>query len=139
MKNKSKPDYIAEIDLPCDKLVDTLSKTLKKEYGIETGKVVDSINFFLSEDPIHSFRKAVIQTIPTQIEWSVEKLSTTRCRLAAFFPFPPWLRKRFYLVFLLLSCLFSIPGLLIFIYRSLGLKGATPSLWLITLICVGAF
>ena len=93
MKNKfnSKPDYIAEIDLPCDKLVDSFSHILKKEYGLSTVKINHNTNQFLSKDAKHSFYKSFIKKVPAQIDWRVEQLSSTLCRISIFFSLPTWL------------------------------------------------
>lgn len=104
-KSKSKPDYVAEIDLPCNKLVDGFSEILRKKYGLETEKVTDSTNQFLSKDRRHSFRKSVIKAVPAQIEWYVEKASPTKCRIQISFDLPLWLRIFFCAIFVGLGCL----------------------------------
>jgi hypothetical protein len=133
-KSKLRPDYIGEINLPSDKLIDALTKNLKEEHGLTTKRLSDAMNVFFSEDHLHSFRKTVIETIPAQIEWSVEKLSPTQCRLAVFFPFPPWLRNRFCSGFLALGCLFSVILLAMLSYDSTELKENMHSFPLFLLI-----
>lgn len=135
-KSESRPDYIAEIDLPCDKLVDALTKNLKEENGLETRKIPNSTNQFLSKDPICSFRKAVIKAIPAQIEWFVENISPTKCCVRLSFSFPFQLRAFFYAIFVGLACFFSVAGWLIIKYGKHGFRGFSDPISLIILVSI---
>jgi hypothetical protein len=107
-KPKKKQDYVAEVELSSDKLIYTFTELLKQKHGLGTKRVIDSTNQFLSEDPKHSFRKAVVETIPAAMKWRVEELSSTQCRINMYFPLPLWLRIRCYLAFISLGFLFIV-------------------------------
>jgi len=135
-KFRKKHDYKAELDLPSDKLICTLKKLLKQKYGLDTKRVTDNTNQFLSEDRKHSFRKTVIDTIPAQIEWCVESLSSTQCRFSMYFPLPLWLRFRFYLAFFSLSFLFFAAVCIILRYHGIDFEHITDPVSIIFLLTI---
>lgn len=115
MKHKatSSPDYMAEIMLPYNKLIDDFSDTLLRN-GLGTKKLDGSPDQFLSEDPKHSFNRAVIKAKPPQIFWSVEKLSPNQCRIYVSLNIPSWLKANFYVLLIAVSCVFSQACMYIF-------------------------
>lgn len=135
-KCESKTDFVCEIGFSYEKFVATFTKALKSKHGMETRELTDDTNHFLSKNPIHLFKKSVIDAIPSQFEWRLEKLAENRCRITGSFYLPSWLRNRFRWIFIALGCVFFLLGSILLRYRKYEFTNTTKQTPLALLLSI---